>query len=402
MSRQNSASESTIRPKSERPLDVVVFGATGFTGTLVAEYFAANVPLSQVRWTIAGRNLDKLMSLRARLSTIAPEVADVTPIVASSDDRQALEDMARSTKVVLTTVGPYAIHGEPLVAACVTHGTDYVDITGEPDFWGGIIERYHERAILSGSLVVPCCGFDSIPHDLGAMFCAQQLIDRGSGPIHIDGYVAAKGTASGGTWQSLVRYLGKLREARNKPRTGGRKSKGNKPRGIHFSEAIGRWVTPMPTIDPLVVRRSAKLSPHAFGESFSYHHYLQTKNLRQLVALLAGVGSVTALAQLAVTRRLLLRLRPSGEGPNRAQRERNWFKVTFVGTRGHERVVTEVRGGDPGYGETSKMLAESALTLVHARDELPLQGGVATTAAALGTHLLKRLQAAGITFEVVQ
>ncbi len=390
---------STPRPKSARPYDVVLFGATGFTGTLTAEYFAANVPLSQVRWTIAGRNLDKLMSLRARLSTIAPECADITPIMASSDDRQALEDMAKSTRVILTTVGPFAEYGEPLVAACVTHGTDYVDITGEPDFWNGIIDRYHDRAIVAGSLIIPCCGFDSIPHDLGALFCAQQLHERGSGPIHVDGYVAAKGSVSGGTWQSLVRYLGKMRK-RVKRRSSG-KRRGPRSRGIHFSPAVRRWVAPAPTIDPAVVRRSAKLVPDAFGGDFSYHHYMQTKNFAQMVSLVAGVGSIAALAQIGPTRRLLLRMRTSGDGPNRSQRERNWFKVVFVGTRGHERVVTRVCGGDPGYGETSKMLAESALTLVHARDQLPLQGGVVTPASALGTHLITRLQTAGIVFEVL-
>jgi len=393
-------SSAKMQERAPRPLDVVLFGATGFTGQLVAEYFAVNVPLTQVRWTIAGRNRSKLDALRNRLSTIDAACADIEPIVAGSDDRDALNDLAQKTRVVLTTVGPYAALGEPLVAACVEHGTDYVDITGEPDFWSGIIERYHDRAVLSGSLVIPCCGFDSIPHDLGALYTAQQLQNRGTGPIKIKGYVAAKGSVSGGTWHSLLGFLGKTRSQKKPARTSKPRS-GARPRGIHFAKDVGHWVTPMPTIDPQVVRRSAKLAPDQFGEDFRYHHYLSTKSFPQLVALLFGVGSIAALAQLGPTRRMLKKLRPSGEGPNRTQRARNWFKVTFVGTRGHERVVTRVRGGDPGYGETSKMLAESALTLVHARDKLPIQGGVATTASALGTHLIERLQAAGIGFEVL-
>ncbi|MGB1275379.1 MAG: saccharopine dehydrogenase, partial [Nannocystaceae bacterium] len=243
-------------------------------------------------------------------------------------------------------------------------------------------------------------GFDSIPHDLGALYTAQKLQNRGSGPMHIRGYVAAKGSVSGGTWHSLLGFLGKGRNHKKPVRTSKPRS-GPRPRGVHFADDIRRWVTPLPTIDPQVVRRSAELAPDPFGENFRYHHYLSTKSFPQLAATLVGVGSIAALAQLGPTRRMLKKLRPSGDGPNRTQRARNWFKVTFVGTRGRERVVTRVSGGDPGYGETSKMLAESALTLVHDRDKLPIQGGVVTTASALGTHLIARLQAAGIGFEVL-
>ncbi len=390
-----------VLPRDERRFDVVVYGATGFTGRLVAEELARHPELEVGRWAIAGRSESKLRSVRAHLTSIHPDCAQLDLIVASSEDRGALEAMADQTRVIATTVGPYAIHGEPLVAACVARHTDYVDLTGEPAWWASMIERYHERAEAAGTILVPCCGFDSIPHDLGALHCASQLPE---GPRRtIDGYVRGVGRFSGGTMHSGIHAMANMRRDRSQMR--GRRTgvRGTKPKGLHFAEPVAHWVLPMPTIDPLVVKRSALLRPDAFGHDFDYHHYLQGRSLAQLGALMGSVGVAFGLAQTRPGRALLERLVPaSGEGPDEAARKRGWFRITFVGRGGGRKVVTEVRGGDPGYGETAKMIAEAALTLAHQREELPAKGGVLTPASAMGQLLIDRLDRRGITFGLVE
>ena len=202
---------------SEREFDVVVFGATGFTGQLVAEYLARHAAFQgdrATRWAIAGRNEIKLAALRDRLVGINPACAKIERIVARSDDRSSLDAMARRARVILTTVGPYERYGGPLVAACVEAGTDCVDLTGEPGWWNEMITRYHDRAITTGAKIVSCCGFDSIPHDIGAYVAARELAIQPGERAVVRGYVRGKGGASGGTWQSLVNALANLRRDR--------------------------------------------------------------------------------------------------------------------------------------------------------------------------------------------
>ncbi|MCB9754703.1 MAG: saccharopine dehydrogenase NADP-binding domain-containing protein [Myxococcales bacterium] len=386
----------------EREFDVVVYGATGFTGQLVVEYLATRAAEARpLRWALAGRNADKLAAVRDRLASAEPRGEAPALITATSDDRAALDAMARRARVVLTTVGPYARYGEPLVAACVEAGTDCVDLTGEPDWWREMIARYHDRAITTGAKIVSCCGFDSIPHDLGALFTAMELAIQPGERAVVRSYVQARGGFSGGTWQSLVGALANLRRARTRG-TGdaGARREDRRDRGIHNAREAGGWVVPLPTIDPLVVRRSAALSESGvFGDDFRYHPYLVVKRLSGVVGLLGGVGLLAALAQLGPTRRLLERVRRPGEGPPPEQRAKNWFRVEHHGECAGRRVVTRVTGGDPGYGETAKMIAEAALTLALDRDRLPARGGVLTTATAMGEPLIERLRAAGIGFE---
>ncbi len=197
---------------TERTYDVVVFGATGFTGRLVAEYLAASN--ESFRWAIAGRSAGKL----ARVKADSGLGDDVGVIAADSSDSGSLAAMAEQTRVVLTAVGPYQKYGEPLVAACVEAGTDYADITGEPEFVGGLIERYDEAAREKGVRVVNCCGFDSIPHDLGAYMMAQELSSNNGSPVVLEGFVSASGKMSGGTWQSAVNAMGRARQQLKRPK----------------------------------------------------------------------------------------------------------------------------------------------------------------------------------------
>lgn len=381
---------------SMRPYDVILFGATGFTGTLTAHALAARAAEAPLRWAIAGRDRGKLEAVKAAVVAGQPDIEAPGVVIARSDDAAELSQMVAQTRVIASTVGPFDVHGDGLVEACVDGGTDYVDITGEPAFWQRMIATHHALATERGILVVPCCGFDSIPHDLGAYFTAAQL--PGEGPLEIEAYVRARGEPSGGTWASAVGAMANLRKGGG----GGSGSSGcggPKPR-IHHADAVGQWVVPMPTVDPLVVRRSAKFCP-AFGESLRYHHYLQVKSLPALAKLLAGVGVVAALAQTKPTRALLLRWRGSGEGPSDEVRAKSECVVTFVGRRGGDSVRVEVAGHDPGYGLTAMMLAESALVLAQDRDRLPHRGGVLTPASALGEPLLERVQRGGLSFRVV-
>ena len=371
-----------------RAYDLVVFGATGFTGGLVAEYLATRLASSPVRWALAGRDRSKLMAVRSRIAAGQPKLAELPLVIADTSDEASLRDMAESCRVVLTTVGPYARYGEPLVAACVEASTDYVDLTGEPGWWQMIIARHHERAMLRGALIVPCCGFDSIPHDLGAYVTAREL--KADGPIEIDAYVWARGRASGGTWASAIGILADPRSAM------GGLERGMRP---HFEPAVKRWVVPLPTIDPLVVRRSAQFEP-TLGAALRYRHWMQTRSLAQTAGILAGAGALMGLVRIAPARNALLKLKSSGEGPTPEQRAKGKFIVTLVGRTGDRVVRTEVRGHDPGYDHTAKMISESALTLVEDRDRLPHAGGVLTPASALHEPLLARLRGTGMEFRV--
>jgi short subunit dehydrogenase-like uncharacterized protein len=386
-----------------RPYDIVLFGATGFTGALTGEYLARNGG-AKLRWALAGRNPDKLKLVRARLADINPACKSLDLLAADIGDAQSMRKVAESTRVVITTVGPYIAYGEPLVAACAAAGTDYVDLTGEPEFVDLMWLRYHDQARASGARIVNCCGFDSIPHDLGAWFTVQQLPE--DVPLKVEGFVRAGGKFSGGTLHSAVtafsrfREYARVRRARHarEPRPTDRRI-GSTPARVRYVRELGQWAVPFPTIDPQIVRRSAAALDR-YGPEFRYGHYVQVKKLTGVAKLIGGVGVMFAGSQLRVTRERLLKLKDPGQGPSEEQRRKSWFKIAFLGEGGGRRVRCEVSGGDPGYGETSKMLAESALSL--AFDDLPEVAGVITPVQAFGDALLARLVRAGIVFRVVE
>jgi short subunit dehydrogenase-like uncharacterized protein len=389
--------------EASRPYDLVLFGGTGFTGGLTAEYLAKHAP-SDLRWALAGRNPQKLEALRERLQGLADDAGQLELLQADMTDPASLKRVAESARVVVTTVGPYALHGEPLVAACAEAGTDYCDLTGEPEFVDRMWNLHHERATETGARLVHCCGFDSIPHDLGAYFTVQQLPE--GVPLKVEGFVRANAEFSGGTFHSAVNAFGRARQTAaegkrrraKEPRLEGRKVRSVKA-GIRRVSAMGGYAIPLPTVDPQIVKRSARALAR-YGPDFSYGHYVFAKKPQTVVTLPLGVGALFALAQLKPTRELLLKTKGAGDGPSEARRLKSWFKVRFVGEGGGERVVTEVRGGDPGYDETARMLAESGLCL--ALDDLPETAGQVTTAQAMGDALLKRLQDSGMAFEVLE
>ena len=385
----------------DREFDVVLFGATGFTGGLTADYLAGSVP-DGCRWALAGRNQAKLEAVRDRLAAGHPELADLPLLHADATDPASLADVAGRTRVVISTVGPYVEHGEPLVAACAEAGTDYVDLTGEPEFVDTVYVKHHQRAVETGARIVHACGFDSVPHDLGVMFTVQQLPEEV--PLRVRGMVRSNATLSGGTFASALGAFSRVRQMKQahaarravEPRVEGRRIRTVAKRPHHDHET-GYWLVPLPTIDPFVVRRSAA-ALERYGPDFTYGHYAAAKKLPSVVGGIGLVGGLAAAAQVPPLRRFLLSRLPQGEGPSEERRARSYFSVRFVGEGGGRTVFTEVRGGDPGYTETAKMLAESALCL--AFDDNPETAGQVTTAVAMGQNLLDRLVKAGLQFTV--
>ncbi|MFI9545191.1 saccharopine dehydrogenase family protein [Streptomyces sp. NPDC052016] len=383
--------------RTDRPYDIVLFGATGFVGTLTAEYLAAHAP-EDLRWAIAGRDETGLRRLRDRL----PGGARPGVLRAEVSDTASLRALAEQARVVATTVGPYVRYGEELVAACADAGADYLDLTGEPEFVDLTYVRHDARARETGARLVHACGFDSVPHDLGVYFTVRQLPE--GVPLTVDGFVTADAAFSGGTFASALGQFARGRQMaaaarerrRHEPRLMGRRA--TAPLGTpRFAPEVGAWALPLPTIDPQIVRRSAK-ALERYGPDFRYRHYAAVRRLPVAVGGTAAVGALFAAAQLPPARRWLSdRLKP-GEGPSAEKRARSWFSVRFVGEGGGRRVFTEVSGGDPGYDETAKMFAEAALAL--AFDDLPETAGQVTTAVAMGDALTGRLRAAGIGFRV--
>jgi short subunit dehydrogenase-like uncharacterized protein len=387
---------------SDREFDLVLVGATGFTGRLTAEYLARHAPPG-LRWALAGRNESKLDGVREHLATIEPGLADLTLLTADVTDDVSLKDVANRTRVVITTVGPYLAYGEPLVAACAEAGTDYVDLTGEREFVDRMYLAHHATAARTGARIVHACGFDSIPHDLGAHFTVKQLPE--GVPLTLRGVVRTHASFSGGTFHSAMTALSRakqLRQASSARRRAEARPEGRSSRAVagkpHRDPVLGRWLLPLPTIDPIVVARSgAALS--SYGPEFRYSHYAGTKKLRYAVGGAAGMAALGAVAQVKPLRNTLLARIKQGDGPDAARRTKSWFTVDFVGEGGGQVVHTRVSGGDPGYDETAKMLSEAALSL--AFDDNPPTAGQVTTAQAMGDHLTERLQAAGMRFEVL-
>jgi len=342
----------------ERSYDLVVFGATGFTGKLTAEYLARSAAGKPLRWAIAGRDLAKLEKVASELA----EVAGTLPAIvqASVGDQASLRRMAASTRVLVTTVGPFDRYGDGVVEACVIEGCHYLDITGEPAFVARTLAFWHNKAQEKGLKIVSCCGFDSIPHDLGAWLTVRELPSDQA--ITVEAFVRMEGKFSGGTWQSAINAFA---HARKSMATRVEAPPGRKVRGLqrrpHFEKRVDEWVAPMPTIDPWIVLRSAAALPE-YGPKFRYSHNVCTGSFWSLSKAAVGVGGVVLLSQLGPTRRWLESLQPSGTGPSASRRERSHFEVLFFGESADgSKAHIVVSGGDlPGAPERKAAAANGS------------------------------------------
>ncbi len=387
-----------------KPFDLVVHGATGFTGRLVVEYLLQRYPAgSGLRWAMGGRSAEKLAAVRDELG--AP--ADTPLVVTDSTDAASLQALLDSTRLVLTTVGPYQLYGNELLAACAKAGVDYVDLCGEPAWMRRMIDAHEAQAKASGARIVFSCGFDSIPFDLGVFLLQTEMKARFGQPAHrVRGRVRKmKGTFSGGTAASLKATLAAaasepgvldlLRDpfALTPGFTGPRQPSGSKPM---VDEALGEgvWVAPfvMAAINTRNVHRSNFLLGHAYGADFVYDEMLVTGPGAKGEAFANAVAADKSLGSDSGPK--------PGEGPSREEREAGHYDVLFLGedAQGHRLSVAVTGDRDPGYGSTSKMIAEAAVCLLENRGT---PGGIWTTAPALGQALIDRLQAnAGLTFSV--
>ena len=383
--------------------DIIVYGATGYTGRLVAEYLSQEyADDSGLRWAMAGRSQSKLEAVRDEIN--AP--ADTPLVVADTGDADSLRAMAERTRVVLTTVGPYQLYGSDLVRICAETGTDYVDLCGEPAWMRQMIDAHGETAKQSGARIVFSCGFDSIPFDLGVYFLQKAAKEKfGAALPRVKGRVRKmKGTFSGGTAASLKATLAAAKAnpevyqllgnpfALTPGFTGPAQPPAAKP---EFDESLGSWAAPfvMAAINTRNVHRSNALLGHAYGCDFVYDEMILTGPGEQGEAIAKAVTGDKSLAGDDAPK--------PGEGPTKEERENGFYDVLFIGEGADDKTLMASVAGkrDPGYGSTSRMIAESAICLV--RDATDTQGGIWTTAPAMGDKLIKRLQEhAGLTFKL--
>jgi short subunit dehydrogenase-like uncharacterized protein len=396
----------------DRSFDLVIYGATGFTGALVAEYL--HQTQSSLSWAIAGRSQRKLDLLKDKIN--AP---DLETIVADSESSDDMRRLVTSTRVVISTVGPYARFGTPLVEACAAEGTHYCDLTGEPQWMASIFERVSPLAEETGARLIHCCGFDSIPSDLGVFVAQQRMMNQhGLFATKVSGRMGkSKGAVSGGTVASMLLAVEQAvsdpiaRKVLNDPYglypselSPG--SDGPDQRGVRWDDRFESWTGPfvMAAINSKVVRRSNALASLVYGADFSYDESLLVDNRRSGLLMAGGMSIGMAALAIPPLRRLISKRLPQpGEGPSVSERENGFFEF-FVHahhpTDSEKDVRICVKGKrDPGYGATSRMLAQAGLSL--AFDDLDVEGGIWTPASALGNHLVNRLADVDIIFEDV-
>ncbi|MDT8989925.1 saccharopine dehydrogenase NADP-binding domain-containing protein [Curvibacter sp. APW13] len=403
-------------PRASEAYDLVLYGATGFVGRQTVAYIAAHpdVRASGLRWALAGRNRAKLEALQREL-----QVPQAGVLVADAADTSALDTLARSARVVLSTAGPFALYGTPLVEACVRQGCHYVDITGETPWVKGLIDRLHQEAQRRHARIIPCCGFDSIPSDIGA-FLAQNTMRsvHGRDCVDVKAAYSIRGGFNGGTLASFFHMLDAgqaqamrdpflLNPADHRP---AHPEAHADPVGPRFDADLDSWLGPffMAPVNTRVVRRSAALLD--YGADFHYQEYLRLGRggSRAVAATALSASSVATQWAMGLkpVRALARRLAPApGEGPSQASMDKGSFQSRIVGraadgTLVHGRIADQ---GDPGNRATTKMLCESALALALQDKELPQgrkHGGVLTPASGLGDVLVARLRAAGMTLQM--
>ncbi len=402
--------------------DLVVFGATSFVGQILARYLLENYGADkEVKWAIAGRSEGKLNQLKSDLGAGA---ASLPVILADAADEPALRDLCGQTRVVISTVGPYALFGETLVKVCAETGTDYCDLTGEVQWIRRMIERYEAKAKESGARIVHCCGFDSIPSDMGVWFLQQQSEATFGKPcqdVRMRVKVA-KGGLSGGTVASMINVAKeagadpKLRKELANPFSicpPEHRSEKRQPslKSAEFDKNFNAWLAPfvMGAINTRVVHRSNALQGARYGKEFTYDEAIMTgkgtKGRLTAYGMVGALGAFFTASAIKPTRWVVEKLVPKpGEGPSPEDQEKGFYDLRFVGkTTDGKTMITKVTGDrDPGYGSTSKMLGEAGLCLAFDVKE-DVKGGFWTPASALDGKLLERLQAnAGLTFEVVE
>ena len=405
-----------------KSLDIILFGATSFVGKITTQYLLTEIGLgNNVKWAIAGRSLQKLKQFKAELGSKAEAIP---VIVADSSDSASLTKMCQQTRVVLSTVGPYALYGESLIEACVNNGNDYCDLTGEAYWIKKMLDKYQIRAEKTGARIINCCGFDSIPSDLGVHFL-QQLSQKQLGTYCSDVKLrvkAMKGGVSGGTVASGIEMAKAVKKDPTLRRKMGnpyllcqpQTSIVKQPRILKptFDKDFQAWSAPfiMETINSRVVLRSNNLQQQNALENFTYGEAVLTgkgrKGYFRALGVTLGLGSFALAAKNKFLRFLIQKfaLPKPGQGPSPAQQENGFFDLRILGKNNQQTVLVKVTGDrDPGYGCTAKMLVQSGLCMAFDISRSDLCGGFWTPATAMGDKLITRLiDSAGMTFEALE
>jgi short subunit dehydrogenase-like uncharacterized protein len=395
---------------SARDVDVLLYGAGGFTGRQTVAYFAAHAP-SDLRWAIAGPRRATLDAARAAAGA---RLADAAVLVAPSQDQAAVDAAVSRSRIVLSTAGPFALYGTPVVDACVRFGTHYVDITGETPWMREIAERYHARAAADGTRIIPACGFDSVPSDLGVLLMAREVRRAQQSPCReVRSYFRFSGGLNGGTVASLLHMLQSPRRSDGDRAATARDGRIRQVRTPQFDEALGTWIGPfvMAPTNTYVVRRSLALGddagdapgPAVYQEAMRYDPPLARA---RAVGAGAGLGLLFSALKHPMTRRLVTPLLPKpGQGPSAKTMDAGWFTCDLIGiAEDGGRLRGRIRyDGDPGNRATTVFVCESALALAVDGAALPggeARGGVLTPATGLGDALVVRLRRAGVTIDV--
>ncbi len=394
---------------------LILFGATGYTGRKAAHYLHANAP-ADLEWAIAGRNPAKLNALRDELG---PDCR-AESIVADASAPESVDAMVAQATVVISTAGPFALYGTPLVAACARQGVHYADITGETPWVRDMIDEYHDLAAANGARIVPFCGVDSVPSDIGSWFVARHIneqLDQGCTEVRC--VFKMKGGVSGGTIASALN-MGESGQTRRladpvllnpeSSRTKELRSRSRDMAAPKFDDDLNTWTTPfvMAAVNTRVARRSAGLFSDwgaSYGDGFTYHESMSAKSRWKASAIAAGLGAFAAATVSAPGRALVKAMAPKpGEGPSDEALDAGWLHCQYVGTpESGSKVFADMKAdGDPGYKITVMFLCEAGLTLALDEANLPGQkrGGVLTSATALGDAYLERMRAAGLTLEI--
>lgn len=404
----------------KRKFDVLVLGATGFTGKWVAKHLYDHYADSKLKWGLAGRSEEKLIQVR---EFIGDDEGSIELVLADINDETALRSMVQQTKVVITTVGPYAYYGSLLVKLCAEEGTHYVDLTGEVPWMREMIDAHHITAEQSGAKIVHSCGFDSIPSDMGVFFMQQQANSKFGNPLKNIRFslTKAKGGISGGTFASMINIVKQaVKDKRVRKVLFNPYSLNPDPsfkgvdkrdqQGVEYSKELGKWTAPfmMAGINTRIVRRSNAVMGFKYGKDFSYTETMPTgpgaSGYLMAKAISSAIKSIAFMSITALGRSVLGVFLPSqGEGPKVDPDNPGFYLIQLNGetAKGESMVATVAGDADPGYGSTSKMLAEAGVSL--ALDKSAVKGGFWTPSSVMGDALLKRLeQKAGLKFDVIE
>ena len=363
----------------DKKYDIIVYGASGFTGKLICDYLYHHHDSKNLKWAIAGRNKSKLSSISKKYN--------IDLFVANSFDMDSLNLITAETKLIISVVGPYSLYGKKLIESCINNRCHYLDLTGEPDFVHFVEHNYSEKANNNNVILMNCCGFESIPPDIGTYYTIKKLKDQNA---KVKTFLKTKGKISGGTWAS---FLNSFTSKKPIIKTS---NKGEKVKKIFYVKELKKWALIFPVIDKHIVRKSAKNLN--YGKDFSFNEYILFNSLFKIIGLIISIGFIGFLAKFKFFRNWLTSFIPSGNGPNKEERRKHWFELKIFAYTKTEQIITTVSGGDPGYGETSKFISEMALCIILDYDRLNSNKGVITPAQCGGDLMIERLINANIKF----